>query len=56
MRRGRNRGVRSLRGTKTRLLQRVASGPGRAACCLELVGKKGDSGSGILSGKMCLPM
>ena len=31
----------------------VASGPGRAACCLELVGKKGDSGSGILPGMMC---
>ena len=29
----------------------VASGPGRAACCLELVGKKGDSGSGRLPGK-----
>ena len=31
----------------------VASGPGRATCCLELVGKKGDEGDGRLSGKMC---
>ena len=31
----------------------VANGPGRAACCLELVGKTGDSGSGRFPGKMC---
>ena len=31
----------------------VASGPGRAACCLDLVGKKGDGGSGRLSGRTC---
>ena len=31
----------------------ASSGPGRAACCLEFVGKKGDRGSGRLSGKMC---
>ena len=31
----------------------VASGPGRAACCVELIGKKGDESSGELLGRQC---